>query len=460
MTFDVEIRRGVGGSIHSRLNAMQRRRTVRPSAKCLVLVSALVLTATIGFGLPLRVLAPGLPIDSDYQASVNWMIQNANLLEVYNSHWDFAIAKDEVIKKVKDTLARTDGYLKENLSSDDVWLFKALLEQYLYNLDLTLYGEQIIKDASDIRAMFPTDYRPVWLLAWHDAKAGRIAESIENYGEVLARFSPEGLSPYFWVDYAEAAYLAGMPIHSREALERAGKLLGKDFITAHGLYKAVSGLLVDPVPNLPMSADDTYVAIKRGDGYGILSHLFGMWIPTGPDWKVNRGGTKDNNSAIALGLAPLQNKVGRNIFYSIVILSSAYNNMSFEQYAKQNPVKGATLSRIPDLLQGAEQQAYEWKNPDLYKQIGGGHGICVFVERHEPNVRGLSIEEPSYAMEAQASKPVGGSGASGAQFFRFKKIIRRYPGDIFYTIILDTSEDIFEQSRQEFKLFLAGLILE
>ncbi len=52
------------------------------------------------------------------------------------------------------------------------------------------------------------------------------------------------------------------------------------------------------------------------------------------------------------------------------------------------------------------------------------------------------------------------SSGEGVQYYSPKEVLTRYPGEIRYTIILDTSEDIFPQSSAELVWFLQGLIIE
>lgn len=415
------------------------------------IVAVLVLVAAAAFGFPLRMLLPGLPSDSGYQASIAWMEQNPNLVDVWNSEWKFSTSKDEVTRRVKDALSQTDNYLRENLSSEDLWLFRVLLKQYLYNLDVTSYHDQIIKDIETLRTMYPTDYRPPWLLASFYCKAALATESIEVYEGITNKYQQDSLSPYFWVDYAEAEYFAGMPVSARDALQRAAQSLGNDFLHSNALYKAVNKLLVDPVAGLSISAEETNGFVKQGKDYAFLSRVFGMWIPVKSEWKVGRGGTNDDKTYVSLGLGPLQTKSGRNITYAIIVLSSANNKIPFEQYISQSTPKGASLKKIPDILSDLEQQTYEWTNPKLYQEAGGGHGMMVFIRRHEPKVRGLAIERPA---------PIADSASTGLSYYRFNKVFLRYPGDIYYSIILDSCNDIFKPATEEFRWFLHELVLE
>jgi hypothetical protein len=347
----------------------------------------------------------------------------------------------------------TEGFLKNSPSHAELLLLRMLLEHYLYNLDVTGYHDTIISQAQEFSSLYPRDYRGQWLLAVHLSQAALGQKAAVLFDSLAQGFSRESLSAEFWDDYAEASYLVLMPSHALYALNQAAHSRGQATVPDGYVSKEVREMLRTPDPGTTIGGKEVYLFAPHAEQWGLASRLFGLWVPIGKDWKVSLGDCQDSKSYISLSLGPVKGKQGREITYSILILSSANNKMPFEQFVKQSLLKKATLNEVPHLVQGTEGKSFEWNNPSLYPEAGGGRGIIVYARRPDPTVKGFALEWPS--------PPGTDEDANGqAHYYRYNQLYTRFSGEIYYAIVLDSCEDIFKTATEEFKRFLGGLILE
>jgi len=88
----------------------------------------------------------------------------------------------------------------------------------------------------------------------------------------------------------------------------------------------------------------------------------------------------------------------------------------------------------------------------MYEDIGGGHLYMIGVERESPEFSGLQLENPELL-------PLGTPGQ--VSYYRGTNVKTRFKGKIFYAILLDSCEDIHDQSLAIFKeLFDNQMVIE
>ncbi|HSD06245.1 hypothetical protein [Flavobacterium sp.] len=96
--------------------------------------------------------------------------------------------------------------------------------------------------------------------------------------------------------------------------------------------------------------------------------------------------------------------------------------------------------------------AYEIQEKSMYQNLGGGHLYMIGIERNAPKYPGLLLENP-------ATMPKGIPGQ--VNYYRATDSQDRFKGKMFYLIMLDSCEDIHEQSLAVFKtLFNSQIIIE
>ncbi len=80
---------------------------------------------------------------------------------------------------------------------------------------------------------------------------------------------------------------------------------------------------------------------------------------------------------------------------------------------------------------------------ETYPSEGGGHGMILQFERPRPTVTGIALE--TFPIPPPADRTGG---------YMPDDYVARFPGNLYYTILLDTAVSILPQANQSFADFL------
>ena len=149
----------------------------------------------------------------------------------------------------------------------------------------------------------------------------------------------------------------------------------------------------------------------------------------------------------------IANKKGKEIHYTIaIIMKTANDNDKLSDYISNFVSQYQDKMQITFSDKYDKTIAYEIKDKTMYQDIGGGHLYMVGVERNAPKYPGLLLENP-------ATMPEGNAGE--VNYYKVSDSKDRFKGKIFYAIMLDSCEDIHDQSFSIFKsLFDNQIIIE
>lgn len=379
--------------------------------------------------------------------------------------WTFDVTKDKVIGFMKTFVGEIDAFCRFNPENIDLLLFRGLLEHYLYNLDVSEYFEISEADFQALKNKFPNDYRPVWLLGNLYSYAALAFKAMHEFNLIVSSIPLERLDPYFLLDYASACSFAGMTVHGIQAIEVAAKIFkirDEDIEDEIQLYRLLKDRIKEPGPDAEITGKDLVGLQQRETNRGLLSRLFGIWMPFEPSWKaMPLGFTSDTKTgAVVFVGIPFRSKKGKNITASIAVTFTAAPATTFEKYIDQmlaglKDGKKKTVKKVDKFPANLPFLVYEWFDPDQYKEIGGAHGYAVFLKRSEPKVKGLAIEGAQTIISDR-----DGDDEGGLHYYRFEPEFTRFDGDIYYFIILDTCEEIFGESREMFLGFLDALLFD
>ncbi len=103
-------------------------------------------------------------------------------------------------------------------------------------------------------------------------------------------------------------------------------------------------------------------------------------------------------------------------------------------------------SIYPDMI------SFELKDENMYQDIGGAHMQMIGIKRERPKYAGLLLEQA-------ITLPKGES--ENMTIYRIRDSKDRFDGQIFYAVMLDACEDIYDEAFQLFKeLFEEQIIIE
>jgi len=195
---------------------------------------------------------------------------------------------------------------------------------------------------------------------------------------------------------------------------------------------------------------DIWIIANQGDKTTFTSRPLGITITVNSTWYVSISDYENNRTSFVIEPSPIANKVGIEIGYTIAIIIRTVNdNDKLEDYmgiSKYPNKKKINLSDKYDKM-----IAYEIIDKTMYQDIGGGHLYMIGIERNEPKY-------PELLLGAPIPLP---KNTDKVNYYRAVESKDRFKGKIFYLIMFDSCEDIYNQSFSIFKsLFDNEIIIE
>lgn len=417
----------------------------------MVTISLILFTIAL---IPIYSAAYGVDIDklpkaAEFKTAYGWLEKNEQFVERQYSDWSkIRVKKEEIFQKI--------NVLFEHIGKDpdqgkaDVLLYKTVLLHYSYNLGVTSAHEMITSISDDFKARYPKDYRIFWIAGRHYALAGYTVEAIKEFEYALNRFDTKKFEPLFWYHYGEASGIAAMFVHGIDALQKYSYLsAGKNkTFDAESLFNSLQDRIIEPEFGKTIKGEDLYAFQHRESGYGMLCRLFGIYLPFRNNWGYKVMDCMQNASMIFFQPGTIRNKNDIEIAYSIAVSYNAKNPASFEEFKKANLKAFLTYSEKDVTLGNYPFAVYEITDPTRYTEMGGFHGYALFLERKQPKRKGIAIEAPNQYFTEDIKR--------GLVYIPPKEY-NRFDGPIFYFILLDTCEDIFDESFVVFKEFVGGM---
>jgi hypothetical protein len=170
-------------------------------------------------------------------------------------------------------------------------------------------------------------------------------------------------------------------------------------------------------------------------------------------WQVNLYDYQKHQTFVTIVPPAIKNKEGREITYTIaMIIRVAQSGEELENYVDnfiaQYPDKNKfdISDKYPGMI------SFEIKNENMYQDMGGAHMHMVGIKRERPKYAGLLLEQPMSIHQEDENK---------LTFYRARESKDRFDGDIYYAVMLDACEDIYDEAYRVFKeIFEKQLIIE
>lgn len=385
---------------------------------------------------------------NEVEKDILFLINNGRHLDNYipDKYWDFKYTKQEyteIMIRIIDSLHSLD----QDKNNQDYYLLMGLLYFYLYNLDYPNSYDRAMENLSIISDFEQKDYRYKWFSGIINAKAAKSYLAIRDFEYITERVPEESLYPMFWGDYGFSALMAFMPGRSMEYFEKQAEFGDKDLADI-SIYQGISNSFVEGDLDHDIEYKDLYRLLKRENGLGFISYPFGIWIPTLGEWNVRQLDYKNRFSAIVFGSQKINDGSGNDITYSIgtyiyVDDDNDHITKQLDEFPKKIEIEMPGISDIFTI--------YEVWDPDLYSHIGGAHGFVAFYKSDAGIATNQEIE--------QASKINTGS-TNGETYIPFSNKIMRISDNITYIFLLDSCENIYEQSKKDFVNFMSKVLIE
>ncbi|WP_231133355.1 hypothetical protein [Capillibacterium thermochitinicola] len=369
-----------------------------------------------------------------------------SLVYAWTPEWNYATPKEDVIALITSGYKLLAEHAALHPDNGELYLLMGLLAHYGYQLDLEEFY-QLAEDAyTKAAALDPGDFRPRWFMAMHRIKAIQVVEGMEVLLAIAAAHQPAELPPEFWEDYAYAAVLASMPSHAVMALTYAHEILGYAGYMERLLGQIVQNRFLPLPAEASVDNEKLWQFYADETGFKLVNRLFGFSLTIPAEWDV-RVGPMQNRSVAVLVKPPGKRGFQGSVLPSILLFA-------------RRPEVGETLDDFLSTVLGGQavrelgsmdgRKTYELETPELYPAEGGGYCYVTGDQRTAPRFPGILLEEP---------RDVPRQG-EGVHYYAAGPVYRRFDGEIYYLLLLDTALSVKEEALRDYQQVLAGLVIE
>jgi hypothetical protein len=386
--------------------------------------------------------------EEKYVTAFNYIKDNQQYYNHWTNEWTYDKPKAELIKKLQNNYSTFLGLAIKN---NELFMLLGDISHYLYNLDDTSYYRLAVSNYKSAIKVSPTDYRGYWFLGYHYSLSNLPTNAIENFLKAQNLLPSEPPSD-FWNDYAWATAVANMPSHCIYAMDKVKGILGIAGSFEAQLGQSIYKRIVAVNRDKSYKKDDIWIASKE-EKTSFTCRPLGIKILIDSTWDLSIYDYSNRQNAFIINPPTLKNKKGKEIHYTIAIMMKVANdNDKLDDYINNFVSKYPNKSKISFSSKYDKMITYEIRDKTIYQEIGGGHLYMIGIERIAPKYPGLLLENP-FSLPNSKTNQVTYYSASDCK--------DRFKGRIFYAIMLDSCEDINEQSLSIFKtLFDNQIIIE
>lgn len=385
---------------------------------------------------------------------LEFLKQNEPFYDQWYAEWPFEeVSREEVNSNLQSVY---NVLLEKKVKDAEVELLLGDIAHFLYNLNEQNFSQIAIGHYKKAIQLSPKDYRGFWFLAYHYVQSNAQEESIDFFIKAK-KLLPKNTPAEFWIDYAFAAMVANMPTTCLYTMDKAKAILKKESDFAIKFRESVKNRIVPIHSNDSCSKEILWNSSKNGDLYSFISRPLGLRFSIDGNWGIEFYDYKNYTTAIIITPPAALNKNGEKIDYNIsLVIKVANRDDSLKDFINKMSINIESFINKESLtipLKYPNQICFQYKNSNLYKEMGGARSVLFALERSYPQYPGLLLENIS-------TFPKSNDGGK-ARYYRAEKYNDRFKEDIYYILMLDTCEDIYEESYKVFiEFFNNNLIIE
>ena len=385
-----------------------------------------------------------------YTSQQRFLLDNLIYFDHWSPDWIYEIPKDSLVHELKTCLNSYET-LTANVYETDLLLGE--IAHYLYNLNEQAYYDTAENYYLKAMAANAKDCRSYWFLGYHYACSDQVKKGVECFNKAIKLVNGETGND-FWQEYAFTMDLAGMTAHCRYALDkyRAGG-------GASQLSKIMDSTLrsqtMQADPDITYKIRTLWTADHQDAGtVSFLSKPLGMMLTVDTTWNIQVFDYAKRMTAVTITPPVLKSAKGATIGYTLAVLvHPANDDESLNDFVTSMMKAGQGTKDEKFVLahRYSNGLSYTFRSKDVYTDRGGAHIHYIGIERDYPPYPGLALEEQPQEIKGDPGK---------VAFYRMGMTRTRFPGRIFYLLILDTCEDIHEGSWNAFQQFVANMRLD
>jgi hypothetical protein len=388
-----------------------------------------------------------IPGSSNNTKFHQFMINNQRFFDHWSPEWNYDVAKSTLIDSLELSFRSFDNISDKTAESH---LLLGVISHYLYNLDVQNYFDTAVLNFTTAIELDSADFRGHWFLGFHYTLSGKSEKGVHEIFYAQQLLTDE-VPVAFWEDYIQATHLAQMPSHSLMGMSVIRNGIGEPGYMERNIGDAVRKRFLPTFSDSSYRYQDIWQS-NRQDYIIFTSRTLGMSFAIDSTWGLTFYDFKNGQTFVMIKPPGITNAKGQLITYTIAVMirspkGDAGIESMMEPLMKPYPIKNKfTFSeQIP------VNAAYEVRDPNMYSNIGGAHFNFVGFHRNEPQFPGMDLEIPG---------DLNSNGSTGeVTYLKFNPFYTRLNGPIQYTFLLDTCEDIYEESHIVFKNFLINQVI-
>jgi hypothetical protein len=389
--------------------------------------------------------------DGRFRAQEQFLLDNLGYYDHWSPDWVYDVAKDSLIGELKTCLR---DY--ERLKTDEFerCLLLGEIAHYLYNFDQRPYydtAEAFYKEAIRVNS---GDCRGYWFLGYAYATSDDIGKGLAAFRQALKLVNDQtGVD--FWQEYAFTMEVAGMPFHCQYALDKY-KRGGGSSLLSHIMDSTVRSKCRLTDPDISYSSNALWEKQHHGPLVQYQSYPLGVRLEVDSSWDLESKGYANRTTALIIKPPRLSARNGKQIGYTMVLMVKVpEKGERLEDFLATTMQK---LSWVRDTVFPFARQfpggiSYSFSDNSIYSEVGGARFRIVGIERPVPAHPGLALEDNMAPVE------MGGEPGK-LNFFELGLIRVRFPERIFYIFLLDTCDDIREESWKGFEGMMKQVVLD
>jgi hypothetical protein len=391
-----------------------------------------------------------LPQDSAVQHAYTDLLPIDQYARTYEAVWRYPVSQKDVTSRFLLALHTLEKAQQRDPDNKELQLFTGLVAHLAYNLSI----EEAYDTALQLlQSQVTGDFRAAWFLGIHECQA------IDRVNGMLRLQQVEGSSATlpgdFWLDYANCATVANMPVHAIRAYDRAQKATPKPPIDEQLEQKlrdrTKPGLITDAY-----SAKQAWRTETTARGLRSTSSVCGESFTIQPSSHAKIGDVVNGMCVVTIDTDHYPSRYGPSSASLLLLTQTARPGESLQAfaqrmlndplYAKKTPLAGIQCPVATCI-------AYQVATDKLYKEEGGAHLVAVFFASEQPEYPGLRFETPQ-------PQPKVTNHIVEPALFRPEENPQRFSGTLYTFVSLDANKDIYPRSRTDFDDLLKSLVID
>ncbi len=386
--------------------------------------------------------------DTKFETAFMYIKENQQFYDHWTIDWNYLVQKEELIQNLRKIHKTFSDIPKKNA---ELYLLLGDISHYLYNLDDTIFYDDAINSYNTAIKMSPNDYRCYWFLGYHLALSNVPTEAFDQFLKAQ-KILPDDVPADFWNDYAWVTGVMNMPSTCIFAMDQAKSILGYEGKFESQLGQTIRDRIEPVDKDKTYNSKDIWTAIE-GEKTTFISRPLGIKLLIDSTWDFSIYDYENQQNFFIINPPPLKNKNGKEIHYTVAIfMKAADDDDVLEEYLNKFIAGNPKKKKITFSKKFNNIMAYELFDKTMYEEMGGAHLYLVGIERSFPKYPGLLLESPIHFPDDHSGQ---------IKYYVASNSMDRFNGKIFYVFMLDSCEDINEQSLAIFKqLFNNQIIIE